>query len=257
MSSASDACTGRPIMPGRSSARQAATRFGRSRRNERLNSGMSIRSTPEPRIACSVLRHRMRSFVRRKDRSENDGSAGFRTSRREASRATGRVAEPARFAVVEHRRALRRREQRPRRPARAHHARRSKAPSVPLRGRDRIRVEPDAGVFVARAQVRAGPADDVAVVRHGWIRGDLVPPNDADNSNTNRAIPTTAADPVSGSIPLRATSWRLARARSRGAHRRGCEDPRGTRMSRFGSCRDTSAPDGLEPPIADTGTGHH
>ncbi|MFM9845905.1 MAG: molybdopterin-dependent oxidoreductase [Hyphomicrobiaceae bacterium] len=75
---------------------------------------------------------------------------------------------------------------------------------------DWLRITTAAGSVVARAHITPGLADDTVSGQHGWwVEGPAGSPYDARHplaANINRVISTHASDPVSGSIPLRA-SW--------------------------------------------------
>lgn len=75
---------------------------------------------------------------------------------------------------------------------------------------DWLRITTAAGSTVARAKITPGLADDTVAGQHGWwVEGPEGSPYDRHHplaANINRAISTRASDPVSGSIPLRA-SW--------------------------------------------------
>jgi anaerobic selenocysteine-containing dehydrogenase len=75
---------------------------------------------------------------------------------------------------------------------------------------DWLRITTADGSAVARAHITPGLADDTVSGQHGWwVEGPEGSPYDARHplaANINRAISTQVSDPVSGSIPLRA-SW--------------------------------------------------
>lgn len=75
---------------------------------------------------------------------------------------------------------------------------------------DWVRVATATGGFVARARIVAEAAPGAVFAQHGWwVDGPPGSPYAADRpmaANMNAAIDTARADPVSGSIPLRA-SW--------------------------------------------------
>jgi anaerobic selenocysteine-containing dehydrogenase len=75
---------------------------------------------------------------------------------------------------------------------------------------DWVRIRTVAGVAAARAKLTPGLAADTVFGQHGWwIDGPDGSPYDARHrlaANLNQVISTAAADPVSGSIPLRC-SW--------------------------------------------------
>jgi anaerobic selenocysteine-containing dehydrogenase len=75
---------------------------------------------------------------------------------------------------------------------------------------DWLRITTNVGSAVARAHITPGLADDTVSGQHGWwIEGPDCSPYDARHplaANINRIISTRVSDPVSGSIPLRA-SW--------------------------------------------------
>jgi anaerobic selenocysteine-containing dehydrogenase len=75
---------------------------------------------------------------------------------------------------------------------------------------DWVTITTSAGTSVARANIVAGLATGTVFGQHGWwIDGDAGSPYDATHplaANLNNAIGTERCDPVSGSIPLRA-SW--------------------------------------------------
>lgn len=75
---------------------------------------------------------------------------------------------------------------------------------------DWLRIVTATGSTVARAKITPGLADDTVSGQHGWwVEGPEGSPYDARHplaANINRAISTRVSDPVSGSIPLRA-SW--------------------------------------------------
>ncbi len=75
---------------------------------------------------------------------------------------------------------------------------------------DWVRIKTVRGEVVARAKVVSGLAVGTVFGQHGWwVDGPAGSPYDARHAlaaNLNRAIDTTHADPVSGSIPLRC-SW--------------------------------------------------
>lgn len=75
---------------------------------------------------------------------------------------------------------------------------------------DWLRIVTATGSTVARARITPGLADDTVSGQHGWwVDGPEGSPYDARHplaANINRAISTRVSDPVSGSIPLRA-SW--------------------------------------------------
>jgi anaerobic selenocysteine-containing dehydrogenase len=75
---------------------------------------------------------------------------------------------------------------------------------------DWVRIRTHAGESVARAAIVPGLAPGAVFGQHGWwIAGPDGSPYDAKHplaANLNRAISTAAADPISGSIPLR-RSW--------------------------------------------------
>ncbi len=75
---------------------------------------------------------------------------------------------------------------------------------------DWLRVTTIAGSAVARARLTPGLAENTVFGQHGWwVDGPDGSPYDARHplaANINRAISTKVSDPVSGSIPLRA-SW--------------------------------------------------
>ena len=75
---------------------------------------------------------------------------------------------------------------------------------------DWVRIETQAGSFVARATVMQGLAAGSVFGQHGWwVEGAAGTPYDAGHplaANINNAIATDVADPISGSLPLRC-SW--------------------------------------------------
>jgi anaerobic selenocysteine-containing dehydrogenase len=75
---------------------------------------------------------------------------------------------------------------------------------------DWVRIRTQEGESVARAAIVPGLAPGAVFGQHGWwIEGPDGSPYDAKHplaANLNRAISTAAADPISGSIPLR-RSW--------------------------------------------------
>jgi anaerobic selenocysteine-containing dehydrogenase len=75
---------------------------------------------------------------------------------------------------------------------------------------DWVRIRTRRGMAMARAAVLPGLAAGAVFAQHGWwADGAPGTPYDAENplaANLNGAIDTATADPISGSIPLRA-SW--------------------------------------------------
>lgn len=75
---------------------------------------------------------------------------------------------------------------------------------------DWVRISTPSGTAVARANVIAGLAPQTVFGQHGWwAAGPEGSPYDATQplaANLNRVMSTAAADPISGSIPLR-SSW--------------------------------------------------
>ncbi len=75
---------------------------------------------------------------------------------------------------------------------------------------DWVRIETQAGSFVARAMIVQGLAAGAVFAQHGWwVEGAAGTPYDASHplaANINNAIATDVADPISGSLPLRC-SW--------------------------------------------------
>ncbi|WP_416900346.1 MAG: molybdopterin dinucleotide binding domain-containing protein [Minwuia sp.] len=78
---------------------------------------------------------------------------------------------------------------------------------------DWIEIETPDGVFAARAKLVEDHTPDAVFAQHGWT-GDAA----GRTMNMNRAVSTRRSDPVSGSIPLRA-SWCEVRRIGNGENR--------------------------------------
>ncbi len=64
-----------------------------------------------------------------------------------------------------------------------------------------IGIRTPAGRFAARAALSKGLAPDSVFPQHGWL--DAAPKGEV-TANFNAAVATDRADPISGSLPLRA-----------------------------------------------------
>ncbi len=74
---------------------------------------------------------------------------------------------------------------------------------------DWVEISTAQGAFLARAKVDKGLAPGAVFTQHGWTIGDATdgaPAESGLSANMNSAVSTERADPISGSIPLRA-SW--------------------------------------------------
>lgn len=74
--------------------------------------------------------------------------------------------------------------------------------------RDWVEVTTATGRFRAQARIAKDLLADVVIAQHGWWVSDTMGDTDAPDptpANMNQAIGTDVADPISGSIPLRAT----------------------------------------------------
>ena len=84
-----------------------------------------------------------------------------------------------------------------------------------IKNRDWVEISTRAGQFIARAKIVKNLEPTSVVAQHGWWvagpEGSPIGPGKGLAANMNRAIDTSRCDPVSGSIPLRASSCNVAR----------------------------------------------